>query len=148
MTPAPAMRVGVGVSREKYREFLEEKRRRLHALCDAAKAYLCLETDQEIEELSKPEEAPDKRTFDPYGPWSPKVEDLAKASEAVQNLESQLEKLEDLGDDPHVRQFMGPIVDGMYRPMIQQQLDGAREHRDRIQKRMEEQAKKQEEAPQ
>ncbi len=140
--PVPAHGIGVGVSREQYTEYLREKKRRLDALCDAAKAYLSVEMDQEIEELSKPVEVPDMKSFDQYmyGP-KPTVEDLARASEVVQNLEMQMEKLGELGDGP-AAEYLRPLIDAMYLPMLQHQLDNVREHRDRIQKRMEEQAVK------
>ncbi len=116
----PAHGIGVGVSREQYTAHLREK---------------------------KPVEPPDMRPFDPYGPWSPSVEDLTKATDAVQNLELQLEKLESMDFNGPMGEFLGPLVDGMYGPMLQQQLTGAREHRDRIQKRMEEQATAKEDQP-
>ncbi len=83
-------------------------------------------------------------SFDPYGPpWSPKVEDLAKAQESLQNLEMQIETLGQLDEGP-AAEYLRPLINGMYLPMLQTQLDSAREYRDRIQKRMEDQAQTEE----
>lgn len=128
-------------TREMYREYLAEKRRRVIALCDAARDYLNSDTDHELAELEKPvEEYPDPVNFDPYGPWTPTVEELARASESVQNLETQIEKLESIPADGPAGEYLSPLINGMYRPMLETQLATAREYRDRIQKRMEDQA--------
>ena len=130
----------VAMSSDLYIEHLREKKRRLDALCDAAKAYLAVELDREIECLAKPAEAPDMREFR-YGP-APSIESLTRAVEAVQALESQIEKL-DMIDGTPAAEYMGPLIDAMYRPMLQQQLDGAKRYRDDMQQRMEDAAKEQ-----
>ncbi len=141
--PAP---VGIGVDRETYLKHLHEKKLRLDALCEAAKAYLSCELDSEIEELSKPQptpaEFPSPGEF-MYGPC-PTTEELMRAGDSVQKLEEQIEKLGVMTTQGPAAEFLGPLVEGMYLPMIQQQLDQAIRYRDGLQKRMEAGAKEKE----
>ena len=137
---SPGVMNVVPVDRDRYAEHLREKKRRLDALCDAAKAYLSVEIDDEIEALATAPPPPDMRGLS-FGP-TPSIESLTRAVEAVQAIESQMEKL-DMIDGTPAAEYMGPLIDAMYRPMLQQQLDGAKRYRDDLQQRMEDAAKEQ-----
>lgn len=135
------------VSRDKYLQHLRNKRLCLDVLCEAAKNYLGFELDAEIAELENPPEAPDPAEFIRYGsPYAHSPESLIRANEAVQGLEHQLEMLDKIKDTP-AAEYMGPLVDAMYKPMLEQQLESAQRYRDEVQKSMENAAQEQQVEP-
>ena len=97
-------RYAVPTSADVYRLHLEEKQRRLNALCDAAKEYLGCELEAELAELSKPAPEP---TYYPRPAFT--AEALVKANSQCQNIEEQLAKLDEMAGSEFGK-AMGPII--------------------------------------
>jgi len=122
------------LDRAPYGEFLKEKRRRLIAVSEAEHArikakleYNLIDIDEEIRQFETA--AADQR---------PSVEDLSRATQAVQALEAQIESLDQMSNQPGIGDIMRPLIEGMLRPLLTTQLEAAEKYRTRIQTALEE----------
>jgi hypothetical protein len=122
-------------ARSEYSDYLKEKRRRLIALSEAEQArskakleYNLIDIDEEIRQF--------ETNPPPHG--LPTVEDLTRASKHVQNLETQIESLDQMVNQPGIGESMRPLIEGMLRPMFVSQLETATEYRTRVQNALEE----------
>lgn len=123
--------------RADYGKYLQEKRRRMQVYFEADQARIKAKFELNIidveEEIRQFETAPPSPS---YG--RPTVEDLTRATKAVQNLESQLEALETMGQTPGIGDAMKPLIEGMLRPMLVTHLESAEQYRTHIQAALEE----------
>jgi hypothetical protein len=124
-----------GVSNADRIEVLKRKRGSITALCAALESFLSVEVEADIELLVKLTQKPVPQFF-PAFPGTPDPSVLVRASEAVSDLEEQIEKLKAAA--AKVPGEHGEFMLAATLPGFEAQLKYAREHRDVVQKAIEE----------
>lgn len=124
--------------RMEYVEYLQEKRRTLIAIRAAKIALAEAECDSDLVDMDEQIRQTERSPASP--PRELTVEELTRATKAVQQLESQLESLDVMVREPGLGEALRPLIEGMMRPMLAGQLEHAESYRSRIQAELEEES--------